>query len=317
MGDTKEKGLINILYVSSFGWLRRGGQISLWNLLIRLDRKRFNPVLVCPEEGNLLSSARGRGIATEIVPVPSVKFLRLGAIINSLSMLYRILKRHNIEIVHADDLRQILYFGVLKSFHRFRLIWHIRVSWRNMVLDRIGFHMSDSILCTAGVIADKFRTLRKAKEKVKVVYNALDCDYFRPADPDPDIPIYLKSYIRVLNKSIGTRVKSIANDARECLMTYSWPGNVRELINVLEQSLFKVGREEELTWRHLPDDVKSHKNSLPAMTHASLKTRVEHLEKDIILKALQDFGGNKRKTAQRLGIQRSALYIKLKKYGLE
>jgi len=137
-------------------------------------------------------------------------------------------------------------------------------------------------------------------------------------DRPEDIPVYLNTYLRVLNKSIGTRVKSIANDARKCLMTYSWPGNVRELINVLEQSLFKVGMEKELTLGHLPDDVKQQKYSLPAMTaHASLKTQVEQLEKDIILKALQDFSGNKRKTAQQLGIQRSALYIKLKKYGLD
>jgi len=133
-----------------------------------------------------------------------------------------------------------------------------------------------------------------------------------------DIPIYLNSYLKVLNKSIGTRVKRIGNDVRECLMAYSWPGNVRELINVLEQSLFKVGREEELTLEHMPDDVRQHKNALRMMgAHASLKSRVAQLEKDIILKTLQDFSGNKRKTAHRLGIQRSVLYLKLKKYGLE
>ena len=81
---------------------------------------------------------------------------------------------------------------------------------------------------------------------------------------------------------------------------------------------FSDKAEELIDQSDIPDDVKQHKNSLPAMkARASLKSQVSQLEKDIILKALQDFNGNKRKTAQHLGIQRSVLYIKLKKYGLE
>jgi len=184
MGNTKEKDLINILYVSSFGWLRGGGQISLWNLLTRLDRNKFNPILICPEQGDLLLACKKINIATEVIAFPNLRLWNLVPALVSLAKLLEILKRYEIDIVHADDLRQVIYFGILKLFYRFRLIWHIRISWKNIFLDTIGFCLSKKIICTAKIIADKFQHLPKFREKGMVIYNAVDYDYFRPAEPN-------------------------------------------------------------------------------------------------------------------------------------
>jgi len=133
-----------------------------------------------------------------------------------------------------------------------------------------------------------------------------------------DIPIYISHFLNILNKNFGTQIKTISNDALELLSQYSWPGNVRELANILEQSFYNMRSAEILGPDHLPDEIKN--NFIPARLNQKigkpLRKIVEEIERDNILKTLKYYKGNKRKTAQHLGIQRSALYLKIKRFSL-
>jgi transcriptional regulator with PAS, ATPase and Fis domain len=129
-----------------------------------------------------------------------------------------------------------------------------------------------------------------------------------------DIPVYIMNYLKVLGKN-----RKISKEALAYLVAYSWPGNVREVINVLEQSLFRATPNEEIRLVHLPDEVRNEHVSLMKKTSAregSLKERIEETEKQIIADALRVSRGNKRKAAEYLGMQRSVLYLKMKKYRL-
>jgi transcriptional regulator with PAS, ATPase and Fis domain len=133
-----------------------------------------------------------------------------------------------------------------------------------------------------------------------------------------DIPIYVTYFLKILNKSFNKRIKSISGDALDILSQYPWPGNVRELSNILEQSFYNMGYDEILLPDHVPNELKRNIN-LPyeqQKVGKSLRKLVEEIEKENILQTLNYFKGNKRKTAQHLGIQRSVLYLKLKKFGL-
>lgn len=137
-------------------------------------------------------------------------------------------------------------------------------------------------------------------------------------DRPEDIPIYLKHFLNILTGRIGTNVKAVSNEALDSLTRYAWPGNVREFSNILEQAIFRAGSDEVLQIYHLPKQVRRPLEDpvYPLDTGKSLKEKMEVVEKTIITEALEHNNGNKRETARQLGIQRSALYMKLKKYGL-
>jgi transcriptional regulator with PAS, ATPase and Fis domain len=133
-----------------------------------------------------------------------------------------------------------------------------------------------------------------------------------------DIPTYVSHFLKILNKNFETRVKAISEKALDILYQYHWPGNVRELANMLEQSFYNMGNDEILLPDHIPAEIKNSINF--SYQHSnngnSLRKVVDEVEKDVIFKILKHFKGNKRKTALYLGVQRSVLYLKLKKWGL-
>lgn len=132
-----------------------------------------------------------------------------------------------------------------------------------------------------------------------------------------DIPLLVEYFIDLFNKKNHKKITGIADDVRDFFMSYSWPGNVRQLENLIEGSsiltsgtlitkvsLPKVtdGRSEEKKHDH---DVKS------------LKQGVAVGEKEMILSVLNKVNWNRSKAADHLGVNRTTLYNKMKKYGID
>ncbi len=95
--------------------------------------------------------------------------------------------------------------------------------------------------------------------------------------------------------------------ARNQLVRYSWPGNIRELQHAMERAVIMA----EGTVR--AEDILPNRKERSTMRH-SLK--VEDLERDAMVKAIEQSGGNLSRAAEALGIGRTTLYRKMKKYGL-
>jgi len=138
-----------------------------------------------------------------------------------------------------------------------------------------------------------------------------------------DIPIYIKYFLNTINERFATKFKRLSNEALFCFMNYDWPGNVRELINVLEQVCLKKWEGEEIPMSSLPPELvgaSSLRGPSPSIKAPSpsriFKSEVQGKERKLILQALEQTGGNKRRAAFLLGIPRSTLYKKLKDYGV-
>jgi len=133
-----------------------------------------------------------------------------------------------------------------------------------------------------------------------------------------DIPIYISHFLNVFNKNFGTQIKVVSKEALDLLNRHDWPGNVRELANILEQSFYTMRGAEIISPDHLPEGLKGNIISLRLHQKISkpLRKIIDETERDHIFETLNYYKGNKRKTAQHLGIQRSTLYSKLKKFGL-
>jgi two-component system response regulator HydG len=133
-----------------------------------------------------------------------------------------------------------------------------------------------------------------------------------------DIPSLVQHFVAKLAPRTNPRVRAVSDAALGRIMAYHWPGNVRELENAIEQALvFAEG--DEIQPSALPQFLQggAEEDALQVPREMSLPEILDDLERQLILKAYAKAGRVKTETARLLGINTSALYYKLEKYGIE
>ncbi len=129
-----------------------------------------------------------------------------------------------------------------------------------------------------------------------------------------DIPLFSHFFLQKLNETEEKKVDNIDGDFIEALQQYDWPGNVRELRNVINRA-FIMARTNTLTVDCLPDKLLgSRKRKSKNTVTIPLGQPMEDVEKLIIEETLNMTEGDRRKTAEILGISYKTLYNKTKKY---
>lgn len=172
----------NILYLDAFGDIHGGGQVSLLNLLKKLNREVFLPLVVCPYEGNFTATLRGMNIDVEIINFPSLKKLNVISIISTFFRLRRLAKEKEINIIHANAPRPAFYGGIVSLTSGIPLIWHVRISHRDLLLDSILSHLSTKIIVVAETVKKKFKKYPKGvQDKIFTIYNGVDLMEFNPS----------------------------------------------------------------------------------------------------------------------------------------
>jgi len=134
-----------------------------------------------------------------------------------------------------------------------------------------------------------------------------------------DSPPLIAQFLRQFAQQLGKPEPDIAPDTFQKLLDYAWPGNVRELQNAIEYAVV-LARQGLIGVKELPAEVQFRKLSEQTERGALPRTGVQSLddvERDTILQALAECHGNKKKAAERLGIQRATLYNKMKRYAIE
>lgn len=144
-------------------------------------------------------------------------------------------------------------------------------------------------------------------------------------DRREDIPLLAHSFVSQFNREHGKTVRSIGEGALRVLQAWAWPGNVRELKNVMERMvIFCPG--DEITERHLPTELRGAPPPSPQTVAAPVSqappapaggVNLDELERQAILRALKETGGNKTWAAKRLGIGLRTLHRKLKEYRIQ
>ena len=138
--------------------------------------------------------------------------------------------------------------------------------------------------------------------------------------PD-DIPALVDHFLRKFSAETGKTVTDIQDDVLSFFMHYPWPGNIRELENVLERAVV-LCEGSIVTREEIPPDMffvqeQPEPDTPPPSDDTSLIERTDQLESEMIHAALQRFRWNKTKAAEHLGLKRTTLQYKIKKYGLE
>ena len=165
------------------------------------------------------------------------------------------------------------------------------------------------------VIAATNRDLRKAVERgdfrEDLFYRLGVFDIQIPPlrDRPADIVPLTETFLQEIGRSFGRPPAGLTRDARQALLQYEWPGNVRELRNVLERAAI------------LCEGALIDANHLSLQSGASRSredtTDLGVVERTTIAKVLRECRGNKTRAARRLGLSRTQLHLRIRKYRLE
>jgi DNA-binding NtrC family response regulator len=127
-------------------------------------------------------------------------------------------------------------------------------------------------------------------------------------------------FLSKFNSEIGRSIFGFETAAVHAIQHYSWPGNVRELQNVIERAVL-LGKSSKITVDDLPANLTNCLTPAQSIVSPSgkqtLKEAMEAPERQIILQVLRDNNWNRSETAGQLGVNRTTLYKKMKKLGLD
>jgi PAS domain S-box-containing protein len=134
-------------------------------------------------------------------------------------------------------------------------------------------------------------------------------------DRKEDIPLLLEHFLK--SHSHNESIPPITSKVIDALVDYDWPGNVRELRNVIDRYC-TLGKLDFLapSFKHESYSLKKSLKGELFDLHPNYQSLIKNTEKEMIIKSLKSFNGNRTKSALQLGIPRRTFYRKLKKYNL-
>ena len=140
-------------------------------------------------------------------------------------------------------------------------------------------------------------------------------------DRRDDIPVLARHFIADFNTSQGLPLREFSDDAEALLQTMVWPGNVRQLKNLVERVLILGDGTGPIEARELPGEEETTDDEgrvvlSGALATLPLREAREAFEREYLLTQINRFGGNISRTANFVGMERSALHRKLKSLGV-
>ena len=135
-----------------------------------------------------------------------------------------------------------------------------------------------------------------------------------------DIPLLAQHFLDRLTRETPQRGRvTLSQEAQQALMAYAWPGNVRQLENVIERAVALSPGRSQLTIVDLPDEIREFRPPVPPAEvvipdeGVEMERLVADFEHNLIQRALERSGGNKRQAAELLHLKRTTLIEKLRR----
>lgn len=186
------------------------------------------------------------------------------------------------------------------------------------VISKIG--SSKQIPINVRIIAatnkDLEEEVKKGKFRMDLFYRLNVFPIYLPTlrDRKDDIPILIDYYMNKICKKENKYKKKIDENLMQKFMQYEWPGNIRELQNIVERIINTENIPKEILKKHKFDLIIKSNNSKNFIKLEDMK--LQTVEKNHIIKVIKYFSGNISLAADALGIGRTTLYSKIKKYNI-
>ena len=164
-----------------------------------------------------------------------------------------------------------------------------------------------------GIAVEESRFRQDLFYRINVINIELPSLRERPGD----VPLLAQHFLESVCADVGKEVQGFTPEAVSAMQRYAWPGNVRELQNVVERAVL-LGRGTMVGVEDLAANIRATPASaIPTAAGRTLKEALAGPERQIILEVLESNGWNRNGTAEALGINRTTLYKKMKRLGLE
>ena len=134
-----------------------------------------------------------------------------------------------------------------------------------------------------------------------------------------DIPLLAVHFLDKYCQKIDKKVNGITEEAMKYLMNYSWPGNIRQLENEIERAITLSETDSSIKSSDLSEEIfhyKQHTETVQLLENRSMKDAVEKMEKEMIMRALDQYDDNQTKAAKALSLSRQGLIKKMQRYGI-
>ncbi|WP_427023229.1 sigma-54-dependent transcriptional regulator [Aureimonas ureilytica] len=143
------------------------------------------------------------------------------------------------------------------------------------------------------------------------------------ADRRADIPLLIETFMKQIGEQTGIKPKALSPEALAVLQSSDWPGNIRQLRNNIERLMILSRQDdaEHISADMLPREVSDMLPRTPSQSDGRilalpLRDAREVFEKEYLVAQINRFGGNISRTAEFVGMERSALHRKLKSLGI-
>jgi len=188
---------------------------------------------------------------------------------------------------------------------------------QDRTFERVGGEetLEADVRLIAATNRDLQEAIRQAKFRSDLYYrlNVIPLHVAPLREHAEDIPLLAQSFLASCAQRLDREISGFSEEALDALCRYSWPGNVRELENLIERVVV-LNRTGTIEARDIPASFRA---DARAGNYAGIPGTLQELERQTIVDTLREAGGNKKLAAKRLGIHRSTLYAKMRRYGLD
>lgn len=163
---------------------------------------------------------------------------------------------------------------------------------------------------------------REFREELFHRLNVVPVEVPSLSERSEDIPLIASHFLKLFHELHGHPIRELSADAAGLLQTMPWPGNIRQLANVIERILILSDGTGPIEVTDIPDETKTQTNDpeagtiSPSLASLPLREAREAFERDYLMAQIKRFSGNISKTANFVGMERSALHRKLKSLGV-
>lgn len=179
--DSEHKRL-TIAFIFNHSFFLGGGEISFFELIRKLDKKVFKPIVIVPAAGEIEKKLRNNDIEVHAIKLPSLKTIIKLSPLKAIFNLINFFKKSHIDLIHLNGSRVCLYGAIAGRMIKTPTIWHVRESINDLWLyDRLLATLATAIICVSkSVRLKRFKKFgQRINNKVSIVYNGVDTGVFK------------------------------------------------------------------------------------------------------------------------------------------
>lgn len=193
--------------------------------------------------------------------------------------------------------------------------------------ERVGDHRTMKvdvrIVASTNQDLEKLVAEKKFREDLYYRLNVISINIPPLRKRKQDISLLVNHFINLYAKENNKKMEGVSQGTLSILTNYDWPGNIRELENIIERAIIldtdnviETDDLPEIITVTVPQAAETVSANVSMHDGASLRNALKDPEKIYILKILEEVGWNKKKAAIKLGVNRTTLYNKLRKYNI-